>query len=85
MGIIGKAAESAAKSLLKGAAIAASIDAVEKAGEKTKPMRDAVGNAVDKTLKDRETRHRQKEEEYLAELKGNICLFINVGAWILVT
>ena len=82
MGIIGKAAESAAKSLLKGAAIAASIDAVEKAGEKTKPMRDAVGNAVDKTLKDRETRHRQKEEEYLAELKGNICLFIQAtGYW----
>ena len=81
MGIIVKAVENAAKSLLKDTAIAASIEAVEKAGEKTKPMRDAVGNAVEKTLKDREARHRQKEEEYLAGLKGNICLFIQVTGY----
>lgn len=82
MGIIGKVVGSAAKSLLKDTAILASIDAVEKAGEKTKPLRDAVGNAVDKKLKDLENRHQQKEEKYLAELKDNICLFIQVtGYW----
>ena len=81
MGIIGKAVENAAKSLLKDAAIAASVEAVEKAGKKTKPMRDAFGNAVDKTLKDREIRHQQMEEEYLAGLRGNICLFIQVTGY----